>query len=106
MLASTSVLAFFCFQRGLQLGTAVAVIALMTAGTNVVAVLGGVIAFGEPIGASPPVVALHAAALIAIVVAGWWLAQAQAAMIDGSSSAASADAANRRGTGHPRVVGR
>ncbi|MGZ4168899.1 MAG: hypothetical protein ACXVV5_22605 [Solirubrobacteraceae bacterium] len=105
MLASTSVLAFFCFQRGLQLGTAVAVIALMTAGTNVVAVLGGVIAFGEPIGASPPVVALHAAALIAIVVAGWWLAQAQAAMIDGSSSAASADAANRRGTGHPRVVG-
>jgi hypothetical protein len=106
MLASSSVLAFFCFQRGLQLGTAVAVIALMTAVTNVVAVLGGVLAFGEPIGASPAVVALHAAALIAIVVGGWWLAPAQAAMIDGSSSAVSADVANRPVTGHPRVVGR
>jgi hypothetical protein len=84
MLAVTSVLAFFCFQRGLQLGTAVAVIALMTAVTNVVAILGGVIAFGEPIGASPAIIALHAAALIALVVAGWWLAPAQAAMMDGA----------------------
>jgi hypothetical protein len=82
MLAATSVLAFFCFQRGLQLGTAVAVIALMTAGTNVVAVLGGVIAFGEPLGATPAIAALHAAALAAIVVGGWWLAPAQAAMLE------------------------
>jgi hypothetical protein len=40
------------------------------------------------------VVALHAAALIAIVAGGWWLAPAQAAMIDRSGLGVAADAAN------------
>jgi hypothetical protein len=60
----------------------VAVIALMTAGTSVVAILGGVVAFGEPLGASPAIVALRVAAIVALIAGGWWLAPAQAAMMD------------------------
>lgn len=78
LLAVTSVLGFFAFQRGLQLGAAVAVVALMTATTNVVAIAGGVIGFGETLGASPALCALHLLGLAGIVVAGWRLAPAQA----------------------------
>ncbi|HWK27100.1 MAG TPA: hypothetical protein VNS09_11070 [Solirubrobacter sp.] len=70
--------AFFCFQRGLQLGPVVPVIALMTVATNAVAIAGGLIVFGEPLGTHAAAAGLHAFALAVICVAGWWLAGAQA----------------------------
>lgn len=78
--AVSSVAAFFCFQRGLQGGKAIPVIALMTAGTNVVSVLGGLIVFGDPLGSHPLVILLHSSAFVAVVVAAWLLAPAQAAV--------------------------
>lgn len=81
-----SVAAFFCFQRGLQAGNAIPVIALMTAGTNVVSVLGGLILFGDPLGRRPGVILLHASAFVAVVVAAWLLAPAQAAVTAGSEA--------------------
>jgi drug/metabolite transporter (DMT)-like permease len=70
--------AFLAFQRGLQLGPAVPVVALMTAATNVVAVLGGLVVFGDVLGLTPALAALHAAGFVAIIVAGLPLAAAQA----------------------------
>lgn len=55
----TSVGAFGCFQRGLQIGPAVPVIALMTGATNAVAIAIGLLAFGEPLGATAAFAALH-----------------------------------------------
>lgn len=42
--------AFFALARGLQLGGAIQVIALSTIASNVAAVLGGIIVFGDPVG--------------------------------------------------------
>jgi len=75
-----SVAAFACSQRGLQIGPAVPVIALMTAGTNAAAILIGLIAFGEPLGATPGAAALHIVAFALIALAGLRLAAAQAAV--------------------------
>jgi drug/metabolite transporter (DMT)-like permease len=61
---------FFAFQRGLQSGPATGVVTLMTAGTNVVAILGGLLVMGEPLGASPALAALHAGAFALVVLAG------------------------------------
>jgi hypothetical protein len=80
---ATSVAAFFCFQRGLQAGKAMPVIALMTAGTNVVSVLGGLIVFRDPLGHRPGMILLHAAAFLAVGAAAWLLAPAQAAVSTG-----------------------
>lgn len=75
---AASALAFFCLQRGLQLGQALAVIALMTAVTNIVAILAGLLVFAEPLGAGAPSAAGHAVALVVVGVAGWLLAGTQA----------------------------
>jgi hypothetical protein len=72
---------FFCLQRGLQLGSVLAVIALMTAVTNVVAILGGLLVFSEPLGATVPAGALHAIALVLVGVAAWRLSFTQARMV-------------------------
>jgi hypothetical protein len=69
---------FVCFQRGLQLGPAVPVLALMTAATNVVAIGAGLVVFGDPLGAGPGLVLLHALAFVLAGAAAWWLAPAQA----------------------------
>jgi len=61
---------FFAFQRGLQSGPATGVVTLMTAGTNVVAILGGLLVMGEPVGATPALAALHAGAFALVVLAG------------------------------------
>jgi multidrug transporter EmrE-like cation transporter len=76
--------AFFCFQRGLQSGIALPVIALMTAGTNVVAILGGVAVFGDPLGPGAGLTAAHLAAFVLVCAAGWLLAPAQARMVAGA----------------------
>jgi hypothetical protein len=70
--------AFFSFQRGLQIGPPVTVIALMTAATDVTAVLGGLGLFGDPLGRTPALVVAHVTGFILVVLAGWALAPAQA----------------------------
>ena len=72
-----SLAAFFCFQRGLQLGSVMAVIALMTAATNLTAILGGIVVFAEPLGSNPATAVLHVAALLLVGLAAWRLAPAQ-----------------------------
>jgi hypothetical protein len=76
VLGSTAV-GFLIFQRGLQADRPVPVIALMAAGTNVVAIAGGFVVFGDPLGASPGVVALHVTAFVLVGIAGWLLAPLQ-----------------------------
>ena len=71
--------AFFAFQRGLQIGSAVPVIALMTAGTTAVSVAGGFIVFGDPLGHTTPLVVLHLLAFALVAVAAAALAPAAAA---------------------------
>jgi hypothetical protein len=77
-----SVGAFFAFQRGLQIGRAVPVIALMTVVTNLVAVVGGLLVFGEPLGASPALAALHLVAFGLAGAAAWLLAGAHARLAE------------------------
>jgi hypothetical protein len=72
--------AFFSFQRGLQIGPALPVIALMTAATNLVAVAGGLIVFAEPLGASVASSTAHLLAFGLVGVAAWRLSAAQARM--------------------------
>ncbi|MDX6643662.1 MAG: hypothetical protein QOD76_1624, partial [Solirubrobacteraceae bacterium] len=73
----TTLVGFLVFQRGLQGDRPVPVIALMAAGTNVVTIFGGVIVFGDPLGGSPAVVALHVIAFVLVGLAGWLLAPLQ-----------------------------
>lgn len=90
-IAVASAGAFFCLQRGLQLGSVLAVIALMTAVTNVVAIMGGLLVFREPLGSSATTGALHAIALILVAAAAWRLASAQARLAEGGHDGAGAD---------------
>lgn len=78
-----SVGAFFFFQRGLQTGRALPVIALMTAGTNVVSIVGGFVVFGDPLGTTTALSVLHLACFVLVGVAAWLLAPAQAAFTAG-----------------------
>jgi hypothetical protein len=70
--------AFFAFQRGLQADRPVAVIALMTAATNVTSIAGAFVVFGDPLGRTPLLAAAHAVAFALVCVAAWRLAPAQA----------------------------
>jgi hypothetical protein len=70
--------ASYCFQRGLQIGSALTVIALMTAATNGLSILAGFVVFGDPLGSTPLLVAVHVAALLTIVAAASRLAPVQA----------------------------
>ena len=72
--------AFFAFQRGLQRGRPITVIALMTAGTNVATIAGGLLVFSDPLGRTPALAILHAAAFVLVAVAAWWLAPTQASL--------------------------
>jgi len=85
--AVTNIVAFFCFQRGLQSGNALPVIALMTAGTNVISILGGLLVFGDPLGHQPAFIALHLAAFVLVALAAWLMAPAQAAVTTGGELA-------------------
>lgn len=71
------VAAFACFQRGLQIGPAVPVIAVMTGAMNVVAIIIGLVVFAEPLGAAPGFAALHVLAFLLALAAGLTLARAQ-----------------------------
>jgi hypothetical protein len=61
--------AFFASARSLQVGEAVAVIAITGAVSNVTAILGGIVVFGDPLGSTPAVVALRVAAFVLVIVA-------------------------------------
>lgn len=78
-----TVLAFFAFQRGLQADRPVAVIALMTAATNVSSIAGAFVVFGDPLGRTPLLAAAHALAFALVIVAAWRLAPAQAGLVEG-----------------------
>ena len=68
--------AFFAFQRGLQSARPVAVIALMTAATNVTSILGAFAIYGDSLGGSAALRAAHAVGFVLVIVAGWRLAPA------------------------------
>lgn len=80
-------LGFFAFTRGLQTGRALPVIALMSAGTNVVSIAAGFVVFGDPIGSGTAFVVLHVIGFLLVGVAAWLLAPAQAAIAGGESTA-------------------
>jgi hypothetical protein len=80
--------AFFCFQRGLQRGLAVPVVALMTVMTQASATAAGLAVFGDTLGRSAPAAALHALAFAAIGFAAWQLAPAQARLAVGPDGGA------------------
>jgi len=87
-LAST-VGAFFAFQRGLQSSRPVAVIALMTAATNVSSIVGAFVVYGDALGRTPLLAGAHALAFGLVIFAAWRLAPAQAELVEGPTHAAS-----------------
>jgi hypothetical protein len=80
-LAATA-LAFFAFQRGLQSDRPLAVIALMTAATNVGSIAGALVVFGDPLGRTPTLQAAHVVAFALVAAAAWRLAPAQVRLAD------------------------
>ena len=84
--------AFFCLQRALPTGRALPVIALMTATTNVVSILGGLLVLGEPLGRTPALAALHVWAFLVMGLAAWLLTPARAALADVEGERAQAGA--------------
>jgi hypothetical protein len=87
-LAST-VGAFFAFQRGLQSSRPVAVIALMTAATNVSSIVGAFVVYGDALGRTPLLAGAHALAFGLVIFAAWRLAPAQAELVEAPTHAAS-----------------
>jgi hypothetical protein len=79
--AVTTCAAFFAFQRSLQDGNAVATIALMTAGTYLVSIAGGVVLLGDSLGRGAATT-LHVAAFVVVIVAACRLASSQAALAE------------------------
>ena len=94
------VAAFACFQRGLQIGPAVPVIAVMTGTMNAVAIIIGLVVYAEPLGATPGYAALHGVAFLLASGAGLTLARAQGRL----APAAEPAAAIRRTPSRPPVA--
>ena len=63
------VLAFFGLARGLQLGSAVQVIALSSIAANAAAIVGGVLVFGDPVGKDALDVVVRSLAFCAVIAA-------------------------------------
>jgi hypothetical protein len=81
-----TVAAFFAFQHALQRDRPLAVIAIMTAATNVTSIAGALVVFQEPLGHSPALQLLHAAAFALVVLAAWRLAPVNARLTDAPAS--------------------
>lgn len=90
--AVVTLAAFACFQRGLQTGRPLPVIALMTAMTNLVSIPAGFIVFGDPLGLAPGWVALHVVAFVAVIAAAGRLAPLHASIADRAPGGAPASA--------------
>jgi drug/metabolite transporter (DMT)-like permease len=61
-------IAFFASARSLQIGPGVEVIALTSVAANLVAILGGIVVFGEPIGSGPLAIAARFVAFGLVIV--------------------------------------
>lgn len=61
--------AFFALARGMQTGAAIPVITVTTVAANLIAVTGGVLVFGDPVGADPLAIAARCAAFAAVIAA-------------------------------------
>jgi hypothetical protein len=85
---AAAVAAFFCFQRALQVNRPLTAIAVMEAGATGGGVLAGFVAFGDPLGATPAIDALHLAAFIGVGIAVWILAPTQARLAEPLAAAA------------------
>ncbi|HEY7633138.1 MAG TPA: hypothetical protein VH817_20715, partial [Thermoleophilaceae bacterium] len=66
---AASVIAFYASARGLQVGEAVPVITLTSAGANVSAIAGGIIVFGDPMSTHPVGIALQTLAFLLVIAA-------------------------------------
>jgi drug/metabolite transporter (DMT)-like permease len=62
------VVAFYASARSLQLGPAIAVITFTSLTGNIVALLGGILVFHDPIGQSPPQIAARIAAFCLVIL--------------------------------------
>ncbi len=62
-------LAFFALARGLQIGPPIQVIALSSIAANISAIAGGILVFGDPIGADALGIIARAAAFCAVIAA-------------------------------------
>jgi hypothetical protein len=66
---AAGVLAFYGIARGLQLGAALQVIALSSIAANVAAIVGGIIVFGDPVGADALGIVVRSLAFAAVIAA-------------------------------------
>jgi drug/metabolite transporter (DMT)-like permease len=66
---AASVIAFYASARGLQVGEAVPVITLTSAGANVSAIAGGIIVFGDPMSTHPVGIVLQSLAFVLVIAA-------------------------------------
>jgi multidrug transporter EmrE-like cation transporter len=66
---TAGVVAFFALARGMQRSAAIPVITLTTVAANVIAIMGGVLVFGDPVGADPLAVVARCGAFVAVIVA-------------------------------------
>jgi hypothetical protein len=74
--------AFFAFQRSLQADRPLVAIGAMTGATNVSSIVGAFIVFGDPLGRTPGLAALHALAFALVVASAWRLAPVQARLAE------------------------
>lgn len=77
--------AFFAFQRSLQGDHPVTAIAVMTAGTYVVSIAGGLLLLHDPLGRGALLGLLHLLALAAVVGSAWVLSRSQAELADAAA---------------------
>ena len=87
------VVAFFASARSLQIGPAVPVIAVTSIASNASAIPGGVVVFGDPLGADAPTVALRSLAFLLVVAA--------AALIPAPTRAAGVETERAKGAPAP-----
>jgi hypothetical protein len=66
---TAGVVAFFALARGMQRTAAIPVITLTTVAANVIAIAGGVLVFGDPVGGDPVGVVARCGAFVAVIAA-------------------------------------
>ncbi len=85
IVVGAAVVAFFASARSLQVGPAVAVIAVTSISGNATSIAAGVVVFGDPLGSGAMVAARIAAFLIVITVAALLAGQIEAAEADAAA---------------------
>ena len=90
------VVAFYASARSLQLGPAIAVITFTSVTANVVALLGGILIFHDPIGHTPPQIAARIGAFCLVILG--------AALLPGRLRGGSPSAADSRSPIHATAM--